>query len=119
MAKQFVVTVNGKSYEVVVEEKSGAQPIVSKVTSVETQPVASTASTATATGTPVVAPMGGLLKDVLVSVGDKVTDGQVVALVEVMKMDTEIIAEMDGVVESIQVNKGDNLDSGDVVITLK
>ncbi|HPQ10057.1 MAG TPA: hypothetical protein PLQ98_01880, partial [Bacillota bacterium] len=105
---------NGKSYEVTVSEKSGS-PVVEKVS----EAVVKEEPTLQATGTPVVAPMGGLVKDILVKVGDKVEDGTVVAIVEVMKMDTEVTAESAGVVESIQVAKGDNLDSGATIMTIK
>ncbi len=116
MAKQFIVTVNGKSYEVVVEEKTGTSTI-SQISAIpESEPSANTAET---TGQPVTAPMGGMVKDILVKVGDKVSEGRVVAIVEVMKMDTEVIAESAGVVESIQAKKGDNLESGAIIVTIK
>lgn len=117
MAKQFTVKVNGKSFDVVVEEKAG-NAVVSQITPKE-EVVEAPAFTGEASGTPVVAPMGGMVKDILVKVGDKVADGDVVAIVEVMKMDTEVTAEAAGVVESIQATKGTNLESGATIVTIK
>ncbi len=116
MAKQFIVTVNGKSYEVKVEEKTGT-PTVSQVTTAsDLEPEVNTAR---AFGQPITAPMGGMVKDILVKVGDRISDGTVVAIVEVMKMDTEVIAESAGVVEAILAKTGDNLESGAVIATIK
>jgi oxaloacetate decarboxylase alpha subunit len=117
MAKQFTVKVNGKSFDVVVEEKAG-NAVVSQITPKE-EVVETPAFSGEASGTPVVAPMGGMVKDILVKVGDKVADGDVVAIVEVMKMDTEVTAEAAGVVESIQATKGTNLESGATIVTIK
>lgn len=118
-AKQFVVTVNGKNYEVVVQEKVAGSPVINKITPVvDPAPVVNAPTKVEATGNPIVAPMGGMVKEILIKIGDKVKDGQVVAIVEVMKMDTEVTAEFEGTVESIQVNKGDNLESGACIATI-
>ncbi|MDD2431118.1 MAG: acetyl-CoA carboxylase biotin carboxyl carrier protein subunit [Firmicutes bacterium] len=115
MKKEYIVTVNGKSYEVTVSEKDGQHPVVEEIVpaNAKSEPKVET------TGTPVTAPMGGMVKDIVVKVGDTIEDGAVVAIVEVMKMDTEVTAESSGKVESIQVNKGDNLESGAVICTIK
>lgn len=116
MAKEFIVTVNGKSFEVKVEEKTG-NPTVSQITAA--RDLEPEVNTARVSGQPITAPMGGMVKDILVKVGDRVSDGTVVAIVEVMKMDTEVIAESAGVVEAIMAKSGDNLESGDVIATIK
>ena len=101
MKKEYIVTVNGKSYEVTVSEKSGS-PVVEKVS----EAVVKEEPTLQATGTPVVAPMGGLVKDILVKVGDKVEDGTVVAIMgcevngprEAMDADIGVAGTPNGVV---------------------
>lgn len=64
------------------------------------------------------APMPGNILDVKVSVGDKVTEGQLVVLLEAMKMENEIFAPAAGTVASVLVKKGDTVNSNDVLITI-
>ncbi|NLP31416.1 MAG: biotin/lipoyl-binding protein, partial [Clostridiales bacterium] len=65
------------------------------------------------------APMPGTILDILVKVGDVVEDGQVLLMLEAMKMENEIMAPQAGTVDSIQVAKGDSVNTGDVLISLK
>ena len=51
-------------------------------------------------------------------VGDKVTNGTVIAVLEAMKMENDIVSDKDGVVASVNVNKGDAVETGAVVATL-
>ena len=62
--------------------------------------------------------MNGTIVDVKVKVGDKVTNGTVIAVLEAMKMENDIVSDRDGVVASINVNKGDSVETGAVVATL-
>ena len=55
---------------------------------------------------------------VKVKVGDKVTNGTVIAVLEAMKMENDIVSDKDGVVASVNVNKGDAVETGAVVATL-
>lgn len=64
------------------------------------------------------APMNGTIVDVKVKVGDKVTNGTVIAVLEAMKMENDIVSDKDGVVASVNVNKGDAVETGAVVATL-
>jgi len=65
------------------------------------------------------APLGGVVMEISVNVGDKVTIGQQVALLEAMKMKTVIAADYDGTVTKIMVKKGDAVDSGQPLMTIE
>ena len=100
--RKFMITVNGTAYEVEVEELG-----------------ASTPAAATAAGAnKVSAPMPGKILDVKVAAGDDVKRGQVVAILEAMKMENEIVAPVDGKVATVNVNKGASVETGDVLITI-
>ena len=79
---------------------------------------ASPAPVAVGSGEQVTAPMPGNILKVNVNVGDKVAEGQVLVILEAMKMENEIVAEQDGTVASINVAKGDVVDVGAVLMTL-
>ena len=66
----------------------------------------------------VVAPMQGTVVKVLVAVGDAVTAGQPVVVLEAMKMENQLMAERDGVVESVRVAPGASVGAGDVLVEL-
>ena len=76
------------------------------------------AAPAVAGGTPINAPMRGTIVDVKVKVGDKVSNGTVVAVLEAMKMENDIVSDKDGVVAAVLVNKGDSVETGAPVVTL-
>ena len=115
--KNYRITVNGKTYEVTVEETGAAAPAAPAA------PVAQTAAPAApsvpAGAEKVTAPMPGTVLAVKVSVGQSVKKGETVVLLEAMKMENEIPAPRDGVVASIAVNKGASVQSGDLLISLK
>ena len=62
--------------------------------------------------------MPGTILDVKVSVGDSVSSGYVLCILEAMKMENEIVAPQDGTVASVNVSKGDSVEAGQVIITL-
>lgn len=66
----------------------------------------------------IAAPMPGNIMDVKVTAGQSVTKGQVLVILEAMKMENEIMAPRDGVVAGVHVNKGESVDSGKVLISL-
>lgn len=113
--KRFNIIVNGKAYDVAVEEVSGgAAPISAPATApapVQAAPVAA----APADGTAVNAPMPGTILEVKASVGDTVTEGQVLMVLEAMKMENDIVAPKAGKVSAISVKKGDSVNSGDAL----
>ena len=129
---KYVVTVNGKKFEVEVEKVGGAgkslsrQPVerAERREAVKAEPVVETkaapAPAATTTGgTTITSPMPGTILDVKVNVGDKVKFGQTLAILEAMKMENDIPATGDGEVAEIRVKKGDAVETDAVLIVLK
>ena len=127
--RTFRVSVSGNDYEVEVEEiKSGAAP--APRTSAPAVPVAPTpaqvkkdapvAATAPArggTGT-VKAPMPGTILSISVENGDPVTRGQVLCMLEAMKMENEVRAVADGVIASVEIKTGDQISAGQTMFVL-
>lgn len=119
--RKFIVNVNGSSYEVEVEEISGvsapaaapAPQAAAPVTAPVAAPVQKPA--ADAKGNPVIAPMPGTIVDVKIAVGAQVKKGQVILVLEAMKMENEILADRDGIVTVLNVAKGANVKSGDAL----
>lgn len=118
--KNLRITVNGISYDVQVEELSaGTAPVsAAPVAAPVTAPKAAPKATGTAGGTKVTAPMPGTILSVNVTVGQKVSEGQAVVILEAMKMENEIPAPTSGTVASINVEKGSTVETGSVLITL-
>lgn len=134
--KKFNITVNGKSYEVEVEELGGATASTPRpaaaprpaAPAVKPAPAAAPAPKPAAQATPAAAPAGGhnvdapmpgTLLDIKVNVGDSVTSGQVLMILEAMKMENEIMAPADGRVAAINANKGASVNAGEVLIVLE
>ena len=108
--KYYNITVNGVAYSVSVEETAaGAAPVA-----------AAPAAPAAPQAAPVAvkAPMPGNILDVKVAAGASVKAGDVLVILEAMKMENEIVAPQDGTVASINVNKGDTVNSGDVLVSM-
>lgn len=118
--KNLRITVNGVSYDVQVEELSaGSAPAAVPATAPAAAPAAPAPKAAgPAGGTKVTAPMPGTILAINVSVGQQVSEGQAVAILEAMKMENEIPAPAAGTVASIEVEKGANVETGAVLITL-
>lgn len=113
--KRFNITVNGKAYDVAVEEVTGGTaPSAAPAAAAPAAPVAA-APAAAASGTAVNAPMPGNILDVKVSVGDSVAEGQVLMVLEAMKMENDIVAPKAGKVSAISVKKGDTVNSNDAL----
>lgn len=123
--KNYTITVNGTPYNVTVEEgSSSAAPVASApapapaaAPAPQVAPKAAPAPAA-AGSVKVDAPMPGNILDVKVSNGAAVKAGQVLVILEAMKMENEIVAPQDGTVASINVNKGDTVEAGQTIITL-
>ena len=113
--KNYTITVNGTPYNVTVEEgsASASAPVASAPA-----PAAAPAAPAAAGSVKVDAPMPGNILDVKVSNGASVKAGQVLVILEAMKMENEIVAPQDGTVASVNVNKGDTVEAGQTIITL-
>ncbi|MBU3022249.1 sodium-extruding oxaloacetate decarboxylase subunit alpha [Aestuariibacter sp. A3R04] len=110
----YDVKVDGKIYHVEVAE-SGA---LSSVTPVLTSPKSASDTAPAATGASIDAPLSGNVFKVLVAEGDTVENGDVVIILEAMKMETEIRSAFDGVVGRIAVKEGDAVSSGQQLIGL-
>jgi len=125
--KKFNITVNGKAYEVEVEEIGGvpqaprapraAAPAAPAPSAPAPAPAASAAPVAGG-GTSVESPMPGTVLDIKVSAGDTVKNGDVLLILEAMKMENEITATGDGKVTSVNVAKGASVNAGDVLVVL-
>lgn len=123
--KNYTITVNGTPYNVTVEEgTSSAAPVAAApapapaaAPAPQAAPKAAPAPAA-AGSVKVDAPMPGNILDVKVSNGTAVKAGQVLVILEAMKMENEIVAPQDGTVASINVNKGDTVEAGQTIVTL-
>lgn len=118
--RNFVVTIDGKQYQVGVEEVGAGEyapvtPVVSEVKPVAAAPKAVAA--APANGTKVNAPMPGLIKALSLAEGATVKKGDVILVLEAMKMDNDITAPCDGRI-SYKVNKGTNVDTGELMAVI-
>jgi glutaconyl-CoA/methylmalonyl-CoA decarboxylase subunit gamma len=117
--KSYKINVNGQSYDVTVEEVGGA-PQAAPARAAAPQPSAGPppAMTASSGGGSVKAPMPGTLMSYKVAVGQKVKRGEVLLILEAMKMENEITAPLDGTVASLGAAEGASVSTGDVLIVL-
>ena len=99
-------------------DSAKTSPNSTATTAANTEPAASKKVSASAGGKPVVAPLPGTINDIKVKVGDKVSAGDTVVILEAMKMQNNIEAETSGTVASINVNKGDAVMEGDTLVTI-
>ena len=118
--KNYTITVNGKSYEVSVEERGGASAPVTPVAAAPVAPVAKAAPTTSGSEgrVKVVAPMSGKILGIKVSPNQAVKKGEVVAVLEAMKMENDIVALEDGTIASINVNVGDSVETNQTLVTI-
>lgn len=137
--RKFNITVNGTSYEVEVKEitdgmsqktapASAVEPVVSAPEPAPAaKPVSEPAPAAKSTSSAVVpegattieAPMPGNIWKVEVEEGQEVKAGDILIILEAMKMENEILAPVDGVVASVHVAQGAAVNGGDVLVSLK
>lgn len=120
--KNYTITVNGTPYNVTVEDANGsvapvaAAPAAAPVSA--PAPAAAPAAPAAAGSVSVDAPMPGNILDIKVSNGASVKAGDVLLILEAMKMENEIVAPQDGTVASVNVNKGDTVEAGQTLVSL-
>ena len=119
MTKQYTVTVNGTAYEVTVESVSGGRMASAPVARTASAPVARAAApAASGSGETVSSPMPGTILDVKVAAGQAVKSGDILFILEAMKMENEIFAPCDGTVSSVAVSKGAAVNPGDVLCVI-
>ena len=111
--KAYKVTVNGNVYEITLEVIDKAD-----IKAAPAPAAAPAAAPASAGATTVTAPMPGNILKVNVSAGQAVKKGDVLMILEAMKMENEICAPADGTVASVNVNSGATVESGAVLCTL-
>lgn len=120
--KNYTITVNGNVYEVTVEEGTGsAAAATPKAAAPKAAPKAAKKAAAPAGAQGAVkvsAPMPGKILGVKAKAGDAVKKGQVIIVLEAMKMENDIVAPQDGTVASINVTEGQSVESGAVLATL-
>ncbi len=123
--KRYNITVNGTTYEVAVEEAGAAAsaPVYSAPVAPSAPAAAPAAPKAAAPAVggganKVTAPMPGTILDVKVSVGQSVKKGDVICVLEAMKMENDIPAPCDGTIASVNVQKGASVAANDVIATI-
>ncbi|KAA1192455.1 oxaloacetate decarboxylase subunit alpha [Pseudohalioglobus sediminis] len=114
-ADVYTVTVNGNRY--VVEVAEGGD-VTALAAAPATSSAAPASSPATGGGEPLTAPLAGNIFKVNVNPGDSVASGDVVLILEAMKMETEVRASRDGTIVSVDVKVGDTVAVGDTLMTV-
>ncbi|MDR0885873.1 MAG: biotin/lipoyl-binding protein [Clostridiales Family XIII bacterium] len=137
MAKTYNITVNGTTYAVEVEETGSTQgapvsaapapasPSPAAPAPAAAAPAAEAAPAPVATSAPsadaykIESPMPGTILDIKVTPGQAVAEGDVLLILEAMKMENEIVAPQAGTVDAIVAAKGSSVNAGDILISLK
>lgn len=134
--KKYNITVNGTTYAVDVEEAGGAPAAApapaaaapapeaapapaAAAPAPEAAPAAAPAAAPSAGAQTVDAPMPGTVLDIKVSAGQAVNAGDILLILEAMKMENEIVAPDAGTVDAIITSKGASVNAGDALISLK
>ena len=128
---KYVVTLKDKTYEVEVEEgeamildeyeakaPAGAAPAAAPAVAPAAAPAAAAAPAVTASGTTVEAPLPGNVLSIKVNQGDSVKAGDVLLIIEAMKMENEVAAPCDGSVQQIVASVGQMVSTGDALIVI-
>ena len=128
--KKYTITVNGTAYEVEVEDMGGAAPTAPKAAAPKAEPApaaapapkaaapAPAAKPVAAGSATISAPMPGKVLEVKVKAGDAVKSGDVLMILEAMKMQNEIMAPADGTISDVRVSAGQTVGTGDVMIVM-
>ena len=113
--KKYRVNVNGTVYEVELEELIGTAPAPAAAAPAAPAPAAA----APEGGEQVTAPMPGTILSINVAAGDTVKRGQVLMILEAMKMENEIMCPCDGKVASVNTSKGASVESGTLLCVIQ
>ena len=112
--KKYRVNVNGSLYEIEIEEMSAPATMSAAAPAAP----AATVAAAPAGGQKVEAPMPGTILDIKVQAGQSVKKGDVLVILEAMKMENEIMAPCDGKVTGVNVRKGDSVETAALLCTI-
>lgn len=131
--RQFRVLVNGNEYKVAIEELAEDSPAIASNPAPQEAAVQAPSSPPPKKAAPsapvkaksseigsgdIIAAMPGTILDIMVEVGDSVTHGQPLLVLEAMKMENDVMAPCDGVVKEVYAAKGASVNSGDLLMVL-
>jgi len=133
MLRKFRIKINEKEYMVEMEEFGAPTAVAAPAQAVAVQaapaPVAAPAAAAapvapasvagSGEGDPITAPMPGKILDIKVNVGDVVTENQVLAVLEAMKLENEIVAPRAGTITAVVATKGAPIDVGQTIVVIQ
>jgi len=111
--KTYKITVNGKVYMVEVEEAGANETAAAPV-----QNAAPAAPSAGGNDEKIEAPIQGTILSVTAPAGTSVKKGQILAILEAMKLENEIVSPFDGTVTSVLIKEGQVVDSGTLLMTI-
>ena len=125
--KKYNIVVNGTTYQVEVEEvggvpsapKAAPAPAPAPVAAAPAPAPAAPAAPVAAGDKAIVSPLPGTVLDVRVSAGQAVKAGDILLILEAMKMENEILAPHDGTIDTVSVTKGASVNSGDPLVSYK
>lgn len=113
----YTVTVNGKKYAVAIEGNKAT--VNGKLYDIDIKAgIEANHASDNGEGTPIKAALPGTVLKVLVGVGDTINEGDVIAVIEAMKMETEIKSPVSGTVTSVEIEVGSKVKNGDVLVTI-
>lgn len=113
----LLVTVNGKTYQVEMPGRTPApKPVIRPVGGVGAAPVAAAPAAVPASESTMTAPLPGTITKVVAKAGQKVKKGDVLVVMEAMKMANDIVAEADGTVKAVCVSEGQSVNQGDALV---
>ena len=124
---KYEVMLNNKKYEIEVDECSVVLTAVTEVAPVVSAPIAApapvaapapAASASSSEGTTVASPMPGTILSINVTNGQTVRAGEVLMVLEAMKMENDIVAPSDGIVKQVLVTKGSTVDTDQVLLII-
>jgi biotin carboxyl carrier protein len=113
--KKYIIKLNDKVYEVEIEEVTGEEVVTTAEIAEKSKPQATSQISG---GETIEAPMPGNIVDVKVKAGDLIKKGQVLVILEAMKMENEIVSPVDGRIALVGVSKGQAVNPGEVLVKI-